>query len=161
MAKLKPIKTLQDLESAIAELGSKSAERKALTAATEKKVLAVKADAAEKFQALDEFLNNTLAAVKEYCTLNRAALLKEGMKTAKLSTGEIGWRSNPQTLVIENETELLSALVILELDRFVLNTKTIDKRTLLACPDIVGQLDGVKIVQSESFSVKPYDGSRS
>jgi phage host-nuclease inhibitor protein Gam len=98
------------------------------------------------------------SGVQLYCEANRSNLTQNGkVKTAKLASGEVSWRTRPPSVTVRGAELVIEALKTLGLARFVRIKEEVNKEAILAEPEVAQQVRGVTISQGEDFVVKPWD----
>jgi len=95
--------------------------------------------------------------VQVWCEANRAELTNGGKtKTANLGSGEVKWRMRPPSVRLSGGDAVLDALRSLGLSRFVRQREEVNKEAILAEPDAVAGVRGIKLTQAEDFIVAPF-----
>ena len=97
-------------------------------------------------------------AVQTWCEANRDALLKKGLKTANLITGEVSWRFSPPSVSLRKIDDVLASLKEKGLTRFIRVKEEVNKEAILADPLAVKDVAGVTIKSgNEYFEIKPFE----
>ena len=116
-------------------------------------------ETAEPLRAEEAALTDGL---KMWAEANRAALTDGGkVKQADLGTGVIKWRLRPPRVSVPRAPDAVAALIArlkqLGLSRFVRQTEEINKEAMLADPDAVRSVPGLRIgSMGEDFVVEPF-----
>ena len=105
---------------------------------------------------LNEQIQEAFDAVHAWAEANRSTLLRGKLKTAKLATGEISWRTTPRKVVIRGADAVMDALARLA-PQFIRTKREIDKDAILADPAAVEGVKGINFSQREEFRVVPFE----
>ncbi|EAV6572894.1 host-nuclease inhibitor Gam family protein [Salmonella enterica] len=111
-----------------------------------------------KVEALRAELDVLQKGVQTWCEANRSSITKGSSKTANLITGEVSWRTKPDSVSIKGAELVLEALKKLKLDRFIRRKEEINKDAILADKKAVENIKGISIVSGkEVFSITPFE----
>ncbi|EHN1693782.1 host-nuclease inhibitor Gam family protein [Salmonella enterica subsp. enterica serovar Newport] len=111
-----------------------------------------------KIEALRAELDVLQKGVQTWCEANRSSITKGSSKTANLITGEVAWRTKPDSVSIKGVDLVLEALKKLKLDRFIRRKEEINKDAILADKKAVENIKGISIVSGkEVFSITPFE----
>ncbi|EBD4871294.1 host-nuclease inhibitor protein Gam [Salmonella enterica subsp. enterica serovar Stanley] len=111
-----------------------------------------------KIEALRAELDVLQKGVQTWCEANRSSITKGSSKTANLITGEVSWRTKPDSVSIKGAELVLEALKKLKLDRFIRRKEEINKDAILADKKAVENIKGISIVSGkEVFSITPFE----
>ncbi len=111
-----------------------------------------------KIEALRAELDVLQKGVQTWCEANRSSITKGSSKTANLITGEVAWRTKPDSVSIKGAELVLEALKKLKLDRFIRRKEEINKDAILADKKAVENIKGISIVSGkEVFSITPFE----
>ncbi|HFJ3367522.1 TPA: host-nuclease inhibitor Gam family protein [Salmonella enterica] len=111
-----------------------------------------------KIEALRAELDVLQKGVQTWCEANRNSITKGSSKTANLITGEVSWRTKPDSVSIKGVELVLEALKKLKLDRFIRRKEEINKDAILADKKAVENIKGISIVSGkEVFSITPFE----
>lgn len=112
-----------------------------------------------KIEALRAELDVLQKGVQTWCEANRAEITKDGKtKTANLITGEVAWRTRPDSVSVKGVDLVLEALKKLKLNRFIRRKEEINKDAILADKKAVENIKGISIVSGkEDFSITPFE----
>jgi phage host-nuclease inhibitor protein Gam len=142
---------------AIKELGFHLNERKRLEACMNDEILAVRGRYESDARVHGERANDLMQGIKLFCEARRAELTADGRKSFTFTTGEIGWRRRPPSIVVRKAEQLIEWLKGQGLARFVRAKEEVDKEALGRELEIASTLPGVSVSQKEDFWVKPAD----
>ncbi|EBV7096516.1 host-nuclease inhibitor protein Gam [Salmonella enterica subsp. enterica serovar Oranienburg] len=111
-----------------------------------------------KIEALRAELDVLQKGVQTWCEANRSSITKGSSKTANLITGEVAWRTKPDSVSIKGVELVLEALKKLKLDHFIRRKEEINKDAILADKKAVENIKGISIVSGkEVFSITPFE----
>ncbi|EIC0888434.1 host-nuclease inhibitor Gam family protein [Salmonella enterica subsp. enterica serovar Mikawasima] len=111
-----------------------------------------------KIEALRAELDVLQKGVQTWCEANRSSITKGNTKTANLITGEVAWRTKPDSVSIKGVELVLEALKKLKLDRFIRRKEEVNKDAILADKKAVENIKGISIVSGkEVFSITPFE----
>lgn len=112
-----------------------------------------------KIEALRAELDVLQKGVQTWCEANRADITKDGKtKTANLITGEVAWRTKPDSVSLKGVELIIEALKKLKLDRFIRRKEEVNKDAILADKKAVENIKGISIVSGkETFSITPFE----
>ncbi|EFR0684360.1 host-nuclease inhibitor protein Gam [Salmonella enterica] len=111
-----------------------------------------------KIEALRAELDVLQKGVQTWCEANRSSITKSGSKTANLITGEVAWRTKPDSVSIKGVELVLETLKKLKLDRFIRRKEEVNKDAILADKKAVENIKGISIVSGkETFSITPFE----
>ncbi|ECG8634060.1 host-nuclease inhibitor protein Gam, partial [Salmonella enterica subsp. salamae] len=96
-----------------------------------------------KIEALRAELDVLQKGVQTWCEANRSSITKGSSKTANLITGEVSWRTKPDSVSIKGVELVLEALKKLKLDRFIRRKEEINKDAILADKKAVENIKGI------------------
>lgn len=145
---------------AIAEIGRLVRERVRIEAGMNDRVAELKAEAEEAAQPLARRIELLTRGVQTWCEAHRHELTQGGKtKTAVLGSGEVRWRVSPPRVVLRGVEAVLDALRRAGLDRFIRVAETPNKEAMLAEPEAVAGIGGIRIEQAETFEVVPFEAA--
>lgn len=111
-----------------------------------------------KIEALRAELDVLQKGVQTWCEANRSSITKGSSKTANLITGEVAWRTKPDSVSIKGVELVLEALKKLKLDRFIRRKEEVNKDAILADRKAVENIKGISVVSGkETFSITPFE----
>jgi len=148
--------TMTELNDAVAGIGAAQRERDRIQAEMNDNLAAVRAEYEAMARPHADHIAELTQGVKVYCEAHRDELTKGGkVKTARLATGEVSWRTRPPSVVVRGMEAVIDALRRLKLDRFLRVKTELDKDAILAEPEAVTAIKGLSISQKEDFVIKP------
>jgi len=152
MARYKPnigkIKTLEDADLALKEIGLLEHELEAIDGEADKKIAEIKADCAKQGEGLRKRITDLSALLGAFAEYNREELFKD-RKSQKLSFGEFGYRKSTSISVKKTTLELLKKL---KLVRYIRIKEEIDKDLMAEMTDeSLAQVDAVRKVKDSFF----------
>lgn len=152
MARYKPnigkIKTLEDANLALKEIGLLEHELEAIDGEANKKIAEIKADCAKQGEVYRKRITDLSALLGAFAEYNREELFKD-RKSQKLSFGEFGYRKSTAISIKKTTLELLKKL---KLDRYIRVKEEIDKDLMAEMSDeALAQVDAVRKVKDAFF----------
>lgn len=110
-------------------------------------------------EALRAELDVLQKGVQTWCEANRADITRDGKtKTANLTTGEVSWRTKPDSVSIKGVEMVIETLRNLKLTCFIRRKEEINKDAILADKKAVENIKGISIVSGkEVFSITPFE----
>ena len=152
MARYKPnigkIKTLEDANLALKEIGLLEHELETIDGEANKKIAEIKADCAKQGEGLRKRITDLSALLGAFAEYNREELFKD-RKSQKLSFGEFGYRKSTAISIKKTTLELLKKL---KLDRYIRVKEEIDKDLMAEMSDeSLAQVDAVRKVKDSFF----------
>lgn len=148
----------EEVNAAIAQIGTAQRRRDAITTAMNDELAAVRARHEELAAPHAGVIKELGHAVQVWCEGNRADLTRDGrVKTAKFAAGEVSWRIRPPRVTVRGEGIVIEALKRLGLERFIRRKEEVDKAAILASPEGVDGVKGISISQGEDFVIKPFE----
>lgn len=159
-AKLR-LNSIEQVQSAIKEIGDLSREHQRLTTEMNDKLGDISEHYAPQLQRLNADIEPLQKAVQEYCEDHRDELTDKGkVKTVNLVTGDVQWRQRPPSVAIRGVDSVIENLQRLGLSRFVRTKNEINKEALLNEADVVKGIAGITIKQGvEDFVIKPFEAN--
>lgn len=158
-----PVSVPQSREAvvaAIAEIGRRQRERGRLEAAMNDEIAIIKARWEEQALPHGEAIRALHHGVQIWCEANRASLTDGGRsKTVALASGEIRWRVTPPKIVLKGVEAVLAALQERGLGRFIRARFEPNKEAMLAEPEAVAGVPGIRVEQHEEFVIVPHETS--
>lgn len=157
-APLHPVPQSRDeVNAAIRDIGIAQRERDRIQA----EMNDILADIKERYEAQAQPHKEQIEALSDgvhtWCEANRDQLTQNGkVKYANLPAGEIKWRTRPPRVSIRAAEAVLDTLRRLGLTRFIRSKEEVNKEAMLAEPEAVSGIAGVKIEQGEDFVIVPF-----
>lgn len=101
--------------------------------------------------------------LRVFAEANRAALTNNyKFKTVALPTGELVWRMNPPSVrLVDTEENVIAACEAAGHKEFVRYSPTLNRDAVKADPDAASGIPGIRIGQSETFVVVPFEAELS
>jgi phage host-nuclease inhibitor protein Gam len=145
---------------AIAEIGRRQRERGRIEANMNDEMAALK----ERFETEAEPHALAIEALRHgvqiWCEAHRDELTQGGkVKTAAFASGEVRWRVTPPKVKITGLEAVMDALRRAGLATFLREKVEISKEAILADPDAVKSIAGIKIEQVEEFVIEPFEAA--
>ena len=151
--------SIEQVQSAIKEIGDLNREHTRLTTEMNDKIGATSEQYAPQLKSLEKEVESLQKAVQEFCEANRDELTEFGKtKTANFVTGEVQWRQRPPSVAIRGAEAVMEFLQRMGFDRFIRTKQEINKEALLNEPDVAKGIAGVTIKTGvEDFVIKPFE----
>lgn len=151
--------SIEQVQSAIKEIGDLNREHTRLTTEMNDKIGATSEQYAPQLKSLEKEVESLQKAVQEFCEANRDELTEFGKtKTANFVTGEVQWRQRPPSVAIRGAEAVMEFLQRMGFDRFIRTKQEINKEALLNEPEVAKGIAGVTIKTGvEDFVVKPFE----
>lgn len=147
-----------DVNDAIAKIGLAQRERARIQADMNDELAKIKLRFEEEAKPFNEQIEGLSKGVQTWCEAHRTELTKEGrVKFHGFAAGEVKWCMRPPHVSIRAVENVLEPLKRLGLTRFIRVKEEPNKEALLAEPDAVSGLAGVKIEQGEDFVIVPFE----
>lgn len=150
-----------DCAAAIRVLGDVQRDFERARAAMNDAIAQITHRAQPELEALQARIDALAGGIQTWCEAHRVALCGEGDrlgKTANLVTGEVSWRQRPPSVSIRGADTVVQTLLRMQLDRLVRTTQEPNKEAILAEPDAVRGIAGIRIVTGvEDFVIKPFE----
>lgn len=155
---LKSCQSLDEVQSIIALVGEHEREITRLSTEMNDEIAVITENYASQIQPLKLAIDEMTSKAQIWCEANRAILLKDGGKTAKLITGEVSWRQCPPSVRVRGTDDVIARLERFGLDRFVRVKKTVNKEAIGEEPTAVADIEGITIVDGvEEFKITPFE----
>ncbi|MDP2830171.1 MAG: host-nuclease inhibitor Gam family protein [Sulfuricellaceae bacterium] len=158
-APLHPVPQSRDeANDAIRKIGIAQRERARIQADMQDVLAGIKESHEAQAQPYKEQIEQLSAGVHTWCEANREQLTQGGkVKYANLPAGEVKWRTRPPRVTIRAAEVVLDTLRRLGLIRFIRAKEEVNKEAMLAEPEAVSGIAGVKIEQGEDFVIVPFE----
>ena len=119
---------------------------------------AIKRKYGDEVKPLNAVIDDQFAALHMYAEANKDDLLEGKLKSCKMATGDIGWRTSTPKVTVRNVKVVLESLKQLGLSQFIRMKEEINKEAILADKDQkAASINGITISQKDEFWVKPYE----
>ena len=152
--------THDQVVEAIAEIGRRQRERDRIQADMNDELARIKERFEEEGKPHADAIRELSEGVHIYCEAHRESLTQGGkVKTANLSSGEVRWRNRPPSVSLNGVEKVIEALKKFALDRFIRSKEEINKEAILAEPEAVTGIKGIKILKPEDFVIVPFETS--
>lgn len=113
---------------------------------------------APKIERLRERLAELQSGVQTWCEAHREEICGSKGKSANLITGEVSWRLRPPSVSITKAEDVIKRLREAGLSELVRTKDEVNKEAILAAPDLVAGIKGVKVVKGvEDFLIAPFE----
>lgn len=155
-ALVSPAQTRDEAAAMIGEIGRAQRERARIQAAMGDEIAEIKARYEAEALVHNDVIRTRGAAVQAWCEANRALLTGNGKsKTAIFVTGEVRWRVTPPRVVVRAADIVLGLLRERGLTRFLRVKEEVNREAILADPEAVAGVPGIRIEQTEEFVIVP------
>ena len=146
-----------EVNEAIARIGLLQRERERIQADMNDELAKVRLRFEELATPLNEQITGLSQGVHTWCEAHRMELTRSGKtKFYDFAAGEIKWRLRPPRVSLQSAENILETLKRLGLTRFIRVKEQLNKEAMLAEPEVVSGVAGVKIEQSEDFVIVPF-----
>lgn len=146
-----------EVNEAIARIGLLQRERERIQADMNDELAKVRLRFEELATPLNEQITGLTQGVHTWCEAHRMELTRSGKtKFYDFAAGEIKWRLRPPRVSLQSAENVLETLKRLGLTRFIRVKEQLNKEAMLAEPEVVSGVAGVKIEQSEDFVIVPF-----
>ncbi len=151
--------TRDDANTAIRLIGIDQRELARIEADMNDELAAVRERYEANASPLRDAIQSRIDGVQIWAEANRAQLTNGyKVKTVALTSGELVWRMNtPSVRLTLPEDEVIANCEAAGLEECIRRTPSLDKNAIKANPDEAQHIDGIRIGQSESFVVVPFE----
>lgn len=149
--------TREEAETCIADIGLLQRQVTDIESQMNNELAEIKKKYEELAKPVNEQIHELFMSVQAYCSVNRDSLLKNNSKTAKLTTGDVSWRTTPKKVTVRGADAVMKSLKALGLDRFIRTKEEIDKNACLNEQEVAENVPGISFSQKEEFVVKPFE----
>lgn len=150
--------TREETIEAIAEIGRRQRERERIQATMNDELALIRQKFEEEAAPHSDMIRRLSQGVGIWCEAHKAELTQQGkVKTASLASGKILWRMRPPKVVVRGAEMVLQALKLANLLRYVRTKEEINKEAILADPEGISAIKGIKIEQAEDFVIIPFE----
>lgn len=144
-------------DAAISEIGRLQRERETIRTAMNAELAATKERHEEQAAPLAQAIKELSHGVQIWAEAHRSELTRDGrIKTSRLGSGEVRWRTRPPSVAIRAVGIVIEALKCRGLGRFIRTKEEIDREAILREPDAVNGIKGITISQGEDFVIIPF-----
>lgn len=143
----------------IRKLGERMRQVQAINAEKDNKAAQIAHEADAKTAPIIEEIEALKAGVQVYCEANRRELTENGkVKNYNFGTGKVWWRTTPPRCTITRAAIVLEELKRNGLFGFIRTKEDINKDAILAAPEKIAGIAGIKIVSNEEvFGIEPLE----
>ena len=150
--------TREETVEAIAEIGRLQRKRERIQAAMNDELASIRQHYEEEAAPHAEMIRSLSQGVGIWCEAHRAELTQQGkVKTASLASGKVLWRMRPPKVVVRGAEMVLQALKLANLARYIRKKEEVNKEAILADPEGVSSIKGIKIERGEDFVIVPFE----
>lgn len=150
-------KSRQEAEALLLRIGNLQQDVKRIEADMNEELAEVKAAYEEQAAPRKEEIYAKFQALHTWCEANRESLLKGKGKTAKLTTGEVSWRTTPPRVTLRGQAAVIDVLKANGFGDLIRSKEEINKEAILLDPSRVEHLKGITVTQREEFVAKPFE----
>lgn len=119
---------------------------------------AIKLKYGDLVKPLNTVIDDQFSALHMYAEANKDDLLDGKLKSCKMATGDIGWRTSTPKVTVRNAKVVLESLKQLGLSQFIRTKEEINKDAILADKDQkAASINGITITQKDEFWIKPFE----
>ncbi|EBQ9987696.1 host-nuclease inhibitor protein Gam [Salmonella enterica subsp. enterica serovar Oranienburg] len=147
-----------EVNNHIARIGLAQRERARIQADMNDELAKVKLRFEETAKPFNTEIEMLSGGIQIWCEAHRHELTRDGkVKFHHFAAGEIKWRMRPQRVSIRAVENVLETLKRLGLTRFIRVKEEPNKDAMLAEPDAVSGLAGIRFEQKEDFVIIPFE----
>jgi phage host-nuclease inhibitor protein Gam len=147
-----------DVNDAIARIGLAQRERARIQADMNDEMAKIKLRFEEAAKPFNTEIEMFSRGIQVWCEAHRHELTRDGkVKFHHFAAGEVKWRMRPPRVSIRAVENVLETLKRLGLTRFIRVKEEPNKDAILAEPDAVAGLAGIKLEQKEDFVIVPFE----
>ncbi|MBF0283608.1 MAG: host-nuclease inhibitor Gam family protein [Magnetococcales bacterium] len=146
------------MDAAIAGIGHLQRERKRLYLEKDERLAEVNRAFETQKKPLEDDIKRLREGIQAWCESRRRDLTGGGkVKFHDFPAGKISWRMRPARVVLRSIENVIQALRERKLERFVRIKEEVNKEAILAEPEAVSGIPGIKLEQGEEFIVTPFE----
>lgn len=152
--------TQAEAERLLADIGRLQRQVVKIEADMNDELAETKARHEKAAQPANEQIDAKFQALHAWAEAHRHELLKGKSKTARLSTGELLWRTTPPAVKFRRGVKVETVIFQLEaakLSDLVRTVKEVNKELILADTARVAGIPSIEIKQREEFVAKPFE----
>ena len=152
--------TREEVSRDIRTLGDIQREALRLETAMNDEVAEITARYTPQIENLKKQIKVLFKGIQDWCKTNRDELTNGGKtKTANLTTGTVSWRLGTPSCSVSRDVEgVIDTLRRMGLERFIRTKEEVNKEAVLAEPDAVKGIAGIKVnTAAESLYVAPIE----
>jgi phage host-nuclease inhibitor protein Gam len=147
----------EEAEQLLSEIGKLQRRVTKVEANMNDKLAVIKDEFEKRAQPLNDEITGKFQALHAWAEANKGSLLKGKLKTVKLSSGELSWRTSPPSVRITGVATVIKNLKALGLTEFVRTKDEVNKEAILNDQERVEGVKGISITQKEEFVAKPFE----
>ena len=158
-AKAKPIvpQTREQTSDAIRRIGVLQRELQRIQADLNDAIASVREQHEARAQPLAAEIEALTAGVQTWCEAHRQEICGKESKTARFPAGEVSWRMTPGKVVLKGVESVIRRLKESGLSRFLRVKEEVDKEAILAEPEAVAAIPGIRVEKIEEIVIKPFE----
>jgi len=150
--------TRDEAEACLANIGTAQRRVIGIEAAMNDEIAAIKSRYEAQAAPHNQNITRSFHDLHLWAEANRDSLCAGKIKTVRMATGEILWRKRPPSVRITGAPAVIERLISFGLTAFVREKQEIDKDAILAEPDQVKGIKGIKVITDvEDFVAKPFE----
>ena len=150
-------RTQIEAEALLLSIGKLQREHAAIELRMNDRLATIQADHAQQAQPLNAAIEEQFQALHAWAEAHREELLAGKGKTVQLATGELSWRTSPPSVRVTHPAVAVETLKRLGLGDLVRVKEEINKEAILADPDRVHGIGGIRVLHPETFVAKPFE----
>ena len=147
----------QEAEALLLEIGKAQREVARIEADMNDHLAEIKDGFEKAAQPFNDEVAEKFSALHIWAEAHKDELLKGKLKTAKISTGELSWRTTPPRVSVRKSDEVIDMLKRMKLSHLVRTKEEVNKEAILNEPDAIKGIAGLSIVQKEEFAAKSFE----
>ncbi|MBF0165980.1 MAG: host-nuclease inhibitor Gam family protein [Magnetococcales bacterium] len=148
----------EETDAAIARIGTLQLQRTRIHADKDERLAAIDREFKVLIEPLDEEIRTRAAGVQAWCEANRDRLTRDRkVKYGDFPAGQVKWRMRPPKVSLRAVEMLITILLERGLGRFIRTKQEVNKEAILAEPEAVAGVPGIKIEQGEDFVIEPFE----
>ncbi|MEO5341083.1 MAG: host-nuclease inhibitor Gam family protein [Magnetococcus sp. MYC-9] len=148
----------EQVDQAIARIGALQRDRVRIHADKDEKMALINQAHKERLEPMENEIRSLQQGIQIWCESRRDELTQAGkVKHHDFPAGTIKWRLRPPRVVMRSIEAVLDALFQRGLDRLIRTRQEINKEAILAEPETILGVPGIKIEQGEDFVVEPFE----
>ncbi|MBF0192485.1 MAG: host-nuclease inhibitor Gam family protein [Magnetococcales bacterium] len=142
----------------IARIGMLQLQRTRIHADKDERLAMIDRECKQLIEPLDDEIRIRAAGVQAWCEANRAALTQNGrVKYGDFPAGQVKWRFRPPKVALRAVDFVITILLERGLGRFVRTKQEVNREAILAEPEAVSGVPGIKIERGEDFVIEPFE----
>lgn len=146
-----------EAEQLLAEIGTLQRQVTVIETKMNEQLAAIKDRFEKQANPLNDVITTKFQALHAWAEAHKLDLLKGKSKTAKLSSGELSWRTSPPSVRVTGVQTVIKNLKSLGLGDLVRTKEEVNKEAVLNDPERIDGVKGITISQKEEFVAKPFE----